>query len=585
MIVELVGLPGAGKTTYAKELIREGFVRVDAGTKGEILVLNILFALRFPLTFFRTLVFLLRHLGPRFRWKLKVANLFFVHNTKYMKACSLSRAVIDQGHFQNIMSLFDEPQPRDVILRYVALFPRPDKIVLFDISPKVRAERLSGRTRGVRRHESSPLRESWIAAAEENFSTLRSLLVAEGPFSVPIHVATHDSLPLPADLARPVWHVVMNARMPTEKAHGLQIAKSCEALRRNGVDVALWIPTRKGSAPDRIASTYGITDMFAVRRFRTPTCSWVPFALPRYVLQTKAFLLALMVARIDPEGVYFSRSRTVVFLMKIKGARTVIYEAHGFPRLFSTWGTLLLRGVDLIVANSGGTRGEYAKRLSVPVLVLPNSVDRAAFEIIRDSALLRRTLNIPAESRIVMYLGSFYAWKGVPFLVDTWRKNFADRKDVVLVLVGGTKDDLVKESNGDKSFSVPANIRLVPHLGDHEKVPEYLALADILVLPTVPISKEATTYTSPIKLFEYMAAGKAIVASRLPSICEIVSDADVAFFCPNDATDLAGAIDRLLQDKMLREEMGRRARRALAGKDWTARARLLLARVHNIAVK
>ena len=80
------------------------------------------------------------------------------------------------------------------------------------------------------------------------------------------------------------------------------------------------------------------------------------------------------------------------------------------------------------------------------------------------------------------------------------------------------------------------------------EVPYYLKSADILLLPNIPINKESIEYTSPIKMFEYMASQRLIIASRLPSIEEILNSKNAVFFKAGDAQDLAQAILNVSQN-------------------------------------
>ena len=102
-----------------------------------------------------------------------------------------------------------------------------------------------------------------------------------------------------------------------------------------------------------------------------------------------------------------------------------------------------------------------------------------------------------------------------------------------------------------------------------------LARADIVALPN-PASAISTHSTSPLKLFEYMAAGKAIVASRLPSLGEVLTDeVNAVLVTPGDADALAGGIRRLVNDPALRAALGSAARDAVAEYSWDRRAERL----------
>ena len=105
MIVELVGLPGSGKSTFARTLEGEGkWKRARVSGNIELLWYSKLFCLRHPVSAYHQLCWLIRHRGHRALWYTKFVNLSLVHNAKYMKARGMQNALSDQGHLQNVMS-------------------------------------------------------------------------------------------------------------------------------------------------------------------------------------------------------------------------------------------------------------------------------------------------------------------------------------------------------------------------------------------------------------------------------------------------------------------------------------------------
>jgi len=136
-----------------------------------------------------------------------------------------------------------------------------------------------------------------------------------------------------------------------------------------------------------------------------------------------------------------------------------------------------------------------------------------------------------------------------------------------------TEDEFRRDGLADKAvFS-----GLVPQ----EDGPEHLAAMDILAAPHVPNRDGSRFFGSPTKLFEYMAMGRAIVASRLEQMAEVLEDGRTALLPPaGDAEALTGAIVRLIDDGDLRRRLGAAARReAVERHTWDARARVLVDRL------
>jgi glycosyltransferase involved in cell wall biosynthesis len=110
------------------------------------------------------------------------------------------------------------------------------------------------------------------------------------------------------------------------------------------------------------------------------------------------------------------------------------------------------------------------------------------------------------------------------------------------------------ESTGEVIFTGPLA---------RDKVAEYLDASDILVSPHIPMPDGSRFFGSPTKLFEYMAMGKGIVASRLDQLAEVLEhDRTAWLITPGSAEELAEAISRLALDQPKREALGSAARRA-----------------------
>ena len=102
----------------------------------------------------------------------------------------------------------------------------------------------------------------------------------------------------------------------------------------------------------------------------------------------------------------------------------------------------------------------------------------------------------------------------------------------------------------------------------------FIKSADVLLLPNIPSTQESTFYTSPIKMFEYMASGVPIVASDLPSIREILNDRNAVLVKAGDASDLLRGITQALNDE--KNKFGMQAKKDVQQYTWLARAQNIL---------
>jgi len=351
--------------------------------------------------------------------------------------------------------------------------------------------------------------------------------------------------------------IINHLRLPTEKAHGYQLAKTAEALADLGHQVIIIHPSRQNPITEDFFTFYRVRTNFELRT--VPAVDWLASGLPSrlgFYLSRLQFMLKALWLSLSSETIILTRAPELAWLFGRRGYR-VYYDVHNWPRRFSPTLKLLLRPAAGAVANSPGTAaaaGRYGLRR---VLVAPNGVDLNDF-IDRESevTVIRQKYELEGKT-IIAYAGHFYNWKGVDILIRAMSLLPADKFACLLVGAGPNSNQ--------------GNVLTVGRIPHHE-VPAYLLAADILVLPTAPISAEAERYTSPIKLFEYLAAGKAIVVSDLPSSRVVVSAAEAEFFPAGDAAALAATIEKLATDPVRRQILAAAAAKLAVQYTWAKRA-------------
>jgi glycosyltransferase involved in cell wall biosynthesis len=211
-----------------------------------------------------------------------------------------------------------------------------------------------------------------------------------------------------------------------------------------------------------------------------------------------------------------------------------------------------------IVASAGVSRER--------IIVIPNGVDRDSYPA--DPYQTR-----PGTPLTIGFVGFVRSWHGL----DSVIAGLASERDnplMRLIIVGDGPARLDLERQAET-----LDIRkIVEFTGvqNRQEIPEVIRTFDIALQP------RAVSYASPLKLFEYMASGRAIVAPDQPNIREILTHEETAIlFDPNDPPSLWRAISRLAGDPQLRERLGRAARRALEARDysWQANAARVTAAV------
>jgi len=178
----------------------------------------------------------------------------------------------------------------------------------------------------------------------------------------------------------------------------------------------------------------------------------------------------------------------------------------------------------------------------------------------------------------IFYVGQLYPWKGAGLVVEV----AARVPEARVVIVGGqtnwTQDDPDIAALGERArqLGVAQRVELRGHV-PYDRVPDVLAQASVALLP-LPDEPVARLFTSPLKLFDYMAAGVPIVASDLPALREVLRHEENALLArPDDPDAFAAAVRRILAEPSLAARLGAQAQADVHRYSWDARAESLLA--------
>ena len=146
------------------------------------------------------------------------------------------------------------------------------------------------------------------------------------------------------------------------------------------------------------------------------------------------------------------------------------------------------------------------------------------------------------------------------------------KEDTIVVFVGGSSEDVIPFK---KTYGTDPRIRIVGQR-PHKEIPLYLKAADLLVLPNTGKEAVSRWYTSPVKLFEYMASGRPIVAADLPSIRDVLNETNAVLVPPDDPEALAKAIMDLCINVDHADRIARQARNDVEQHTWDQRAQTIL---------
>jgi len=256
-------------------------------------------------------------------------------------------------------------------------------------------------------------------------------------------------------------------------------------------------------------------------------------------------------------GAWAARSARVPLVLEMNyTAATPLYRRRSrlLRPLARAAERLLLRRADLVVAVSSVLRDAIVAG-GVPrerVLVLPNAADPDRFRPEISGASVRERHGLDG-ARVIGFTGAFFPWHGVDLLIDALRDLLRDVPDAKALLVGDGPERSALEARVRRD-GLDGRVRFAGWIG-HDGLPEHVAAFDIAVMP------DSNEYGSPMKIYEYMAMGKPVVAPRLGPLADGIVDGETGIlFDRRDAAGLRAALATLLQDDARRARMASKAR-------------------------
>jgi glycosyltransferase involved in cell wall biosynthesis len=363
--------------------------------------------------------------------------------------------------------------------------------------------------------------------------------------------------------------IITNSRIPSLTANSMQVMKMCDALTQLGNELCVFAPAETKPAPwDELARHYGLKNPFQI--------NYLPSyrSLKRFDFVWYAHSAA---KKFNADLIYTWLPQSAV--LGLWGGTPVVLEMHantaghlGAWWMRQFWNAkgrkrLLVTTRALRKALERSTGTEFPDDA---VQVAPNGVDHDRYRYSTDPAEARRQLNLK-ESTTVGFIGHFYAGRGMSLLFELARAL----PMVNFIWAGGTPEAVAEWRI--KLDSVRASNVTLTGFIDNSRLPLVQAAADILLMPysssiSASSGQDIAEVINPMKMFEYMASGRAIITADIPVIREVL-DETCAVFCPPDNLEAwKSAIENLLGDEKRRTRLASRARIESEKYTWLSRA-------------
>ena len=373
-------------------------------------------------------------------------------------------------------------------------------------------------------------------------------------------------------------YYVANFRMPSEKAHGIQVAKMCEAFIEAGADLTLIVPRRKTDTRS-LREFYGLRvdipkhvlfafDWYTKGRILYRISSFSFMISSFFFLWGKRHERGSVVYTIDADNWSYAH----VSLIPLP----YFSEMHGSkPRTLIN--TLFFRRLSGAITINRFIKESLLTRFNLSpgrIIVEHDAVDITHFVPI-PRARARDRLGLPHGQKLILYVGRILAWKGLDILPEAAQ---AIGDTVTLGIVGGTREQFEKVT---VITDIPKNIIFYGEK-DFALMPVWIAAADAVLMTGTARHETSYRWTSPMKAFEYMACGATIIAADTPALREIVSTLNAYMYQPDDAHSLAEVIRTVLGNPQEAKRRGEVALATSKAHTWRGRADRVLQFIGHI---
>ena len=228
-----------------------------------------------------------------------------------------------------------------------------------------------------------------------------------------------------------------------------------------------------------------------------------------------------------------------------------------------------LDAADRVICVSEPLKTYLVKKWKVPkqkIVVFPNVADVNRFRPDGEAReRVRASLGI-GDAPLILFVGNFYEWHDVATLLKAFVRVLEEHPGTRLMLVG---DGAKRQSMAQLAMDLRIDRKVIfTGMVAHTDVPSFMAAADIAVVPYPVLQQDV--WLSPLKLFEYMATGNAIIASDVGQLSEwVVNERTGVMIPPGDVSAMSAAIERLIDNPDLRSQLGQTAREdALKKHSW-----------------
>jgi len=368
----------------------------------------------------------------------------------------------------------------------------------------------------------------------------------------------------------------VHSNFPSKWANNFQVIKMCSAFSGNNIETTLLAPLNNKTKynlekikPD-IWDFYGVKNKFKIK--------WIKFHYPnlRFKHLFHGIMASIFIARNNYNLVY-TRSEWVAILSSFFLKKKVLLELHNFQNSFSqkvlTKISPLNKSLYLVCISEALKSELIINGYKNNILVGHDGVDLNLFNIKVNKKSIHLKYDLNTNKPIVTHIGSIRYGRGFNTIIDTAKKM----TNIEFVFVCGHDADF-EIIEKVKTQKIP-NVKMLDFLPNSE-IPNILKSSDILLMA---YTKKLNTlqFTSPLKMFEYMASNVPIISSDIPVLREVLNENNALLIPPSDPVALQNGINMLLTTKESANALARQAYKDVKGYSWRKRAKKVINFVEN----
>jgi glycosyltransferase involved in cell wall biosynthesis len=365
---------------------------------------------------------------------------------------------------------------------------------------------------------------------------------------------------------------IATSQVPSSTANSIQLMKVCHGLAEIGHEVQLWVPGVETTTWQELAGRYGLRKEFEIH--------WVKShrSLRRYDFTWKSVHQA-MAWGADLVYTWLPHAGTLAMSMGLPAVLELHDRPAGLMGPFFVRRFIQMRGRKRLLVITDALKQAVETDLNLvinpaEVQIAPNGVEAERYANLPEPSAARTHLGL-SEKLTAVYAGHFYQGRGIDLLIGLARRF----PEVQFLWVGGTPRSC-EELNEYLKRERITNVVLTGFV-DNSRLPLYQAAGEVLLMPyersiSGSSGGNSADICSPMKMFEYLACGRAILSSDLPVLHEVLNDENACFCEPENLDSWEAGLKRLIADSRYRSRLSRQARLTSARYTWQERARRAL---------